>query len=98
VNAAQLGSEGSRAVRFNALLAVELDPVRRLERMNDLRLAAAVAIADRVEVAEALLGGVPVPSWRLDGAWAEALQLAGDVVLDDELALRVVAHGPMEPA
>lgn len=82
----------------NALLAVELDPVRRRERLGDLRLAAAVRLAPSLVVCEALLGGVGVPARSLDPAWVKALDLAGDVLLDEELALRVNAHGPLEEA
>lgn len=81
------------AVRLNALRAVELDPVRRHVRIGELRVAAAFLLADRVEVCEALLAGVPVPARRLDPAWARELSLEGDIVLDEELALRVSAHG-----
>ena len=89
-------SPGSEAARLNALVAVELDPVRRRERLADLRLAAAVALAPRLIVCEGLLAGLPVPAKRLDPRWAKALGLKGDVVLDEELALRVNARGPLE--
>jgi hypothetical protein len=82
-------------VRLSALVAVELDPVRRRERVLDVRLAAAVALAPRVEVAEALLAGVAVPARRLDPRLVAELGLRGDIVLDEELALRVVAAGPI---
>ena len=81
--------------RENALLAVEHDPIRRRELIADLRLAAAVALAPRIIVVEALLAGLPVPATRLDPAWAKTLGLEGGVVLDVELALRVNAHGPL---
>ena len=64
-------------------------------RLSALRRAAAVALAPRLEVCEALLVGVPVPALRLDPAWVQALGLVGDVVLDAELALRVSGHGPI---
>jgi hypothetical protein len=81
--------------RENALAAVELDPVRRRERVGDLRLAAAVMLAPRIEVCEALLLGVEVPAARLEPAWVRALDLPGEVVLDETLALRVNARGPL---
>jgi hypothetical protein len=84
------------AARLNARAAVECDAVRRAEHLAGYRLAAAVTLAERVEVAEALLCGVPVPARRLDPAWVRELRLAGDVELDLEAALRVVAHGPIE--
>lgn len=71
---------------------------RRARRCAELRLAAAVNLASQIVVAEALLHGVSVPSGRLDRRWAEALRLEGDVVLDEALALRVAAHGPLEEA
>jgi hypothetical protein len=89
-------SPGAQAARMNAWVAVEADPVRRRERATDLRLAAAVLLAPRLIVCEALLAGVAVPAKRLEQSWAKALKLRGDVVLDDELALRVNAHGPLE--
>jgi hypothetical protein len=85
----------STAARLNALVAVEADPVRRAEILADQRLAAAVELAPRIIVVEALLAGLPVPAQRLDRAWVRELQLDGDVVLDDELALRVLARGPL---
>jgi hypothetical protein len=84
----------STAARLNALV-VEADPVRRAEILADQRLAAAVELAPRIIVVEALLAGLPVPAQRLDRAWVRELQLDGDVVLDDELALRVLARGPL---
>jgi hypothetical protein len=81
-------------VRLSALEAVELDAVRRHERVGAVRLAAAVLLAPRVEVAEALLGGVSVPAERLDPDWRRRLRLVGDVVLDESLALKVIACGP----
>jgi len=86
------------AVRLNAARAVEYDAVRRVGRDAELRLAAGVLLTARVEVAEALLAGVPVPADRLDPAWTTALGLAGDVVVTTELALRVLGHGPIEAA
>jgi hypothetical protein len=65
-------------------------------RLSALRSAAAVALAPRLEVAEALLAGVAVPARRLDPAWVQALALASDVVLDVELAFRVSGHGRIE--
>jgi len=88
-------SPGAEAARMNARLAVELDPVRRGDRVADLRLGAAVCIAPRVEVAEALLLGASVPTSRLDPAWVTALDLDGVVVLDEALAVRIAAHGPL---
>jgi hypothetical protein len=82
--------------RLEGLAAVELDPVRRRERVLDLRLAAAVFLAPRVEVCEGLLAGAPVPAGRLDPEWVRALALTGDVVLDEALAYRVNAYGPLE--
>ncbi|MDQ3671479.1 MAG: hypothetical protein M3364_03445 [Actinomycetota bacterium] len=83
--------------RVSARAAVELDPIRRRERVADLRLAAAVRLAPSVTVAEALLVGVAVPGARLDPAWRTALRLdpGNDIVLDETLAMRVVAHGPL---
>lgn len=87
--------------RENALVAVELDDacwawfVPRAERAADVLLAAAVLLAPRVEVCEALLAGVPVPVGRLDALLVRRLQLAGDVLLDARLALRVIAAGPI---
>jgi hypothetical protein len=90
-------SPGAEAARLNALVAVELDPIRRRERLLDVRLAAAVAVARRVEVAEALLAGAQLPTRRLDPRWVAALGLEQDrVTLTDELALEIVAHGPFE--
>jgi hypothetical protein len=83
------------ACRLNARAAVEHDPVRRAELLAGYRLAAAVTLAERVEVCEALLCGVLVPGRRLDPALAAELRLVGDIVLDDELALRVAARGPI---
>jgi hypothetical protein len=82
--------------RLNALYAIEHDPVRRHERLLDLRLFAAVLLAPRVDIAEALLLGAAVPAKRLDRRLVSALELAGDVVLDEELAMRVNARGPLE--
>ena len=84
------------AARLNALVAVEHDPVRRAGLVADQRLAAAVVLTPRVIVAEALLAGVPVAARRLDPEWVRELNLAGDVLLDHGLALRVVARGPIE--
>ena len=86
------------AVRLNAVRAVEYDPVRRVGRDADLRLGAAIMLAPRIETAEALLAGVGVPAVRLDDGWRKALRLRGEVVLDEALALRVNAHGPLEEA
>jgi hypothetical protein len=88
-------SPGAIAALENARLAVEFDPIRRADHVAGLRLAAAVTLATRVEVCEALLAGVCVPAKRLDPAWVHTLDLAGDVVLDEELALRVNVHGPL---
>jgi hypothetical protein len=93
------------ATCFNATLAVEFDHVRleRLhavsltaERLAEIRLSAAVCIAPTIAAAEALLCGVPVHVDRLDRGYVRALSLTGDVVLDDELALRVNARGPLD--
>lgn len=81
--------------RRNAAIAVEVDPVRRADHLADLRLAAAVMLAPCVIACEALLAGIPAPADRLDRAWVRVLHLQGDVVLEEELALRVVAHGPL---
>ena len=83
------------SARMNALIAVEHDPVRRRERVGDMRLAAAVALCPRVEVAEALLLGAGVPAQRLDPALRHALDLEGIVELDEELAVRVAGYGPI---
>jgi hypothetical protein len=80
---------------LNALVAVEDDPVRRHDLLGNRRLGAAVTIAPRIEVAEALLAGLSVSASRLDPRWVTALRLPDEVVLDDELALHVVAHGPL---
>lgn len=92
------------AASLNAVLAVEFDhlSLERLyrttlsaERLAEIRLSAAVYLCSRIEVVEALLSGVEVPVHRLDPWWARVLQLSGDVVLDDALALRVNARGPL---
>ncbi len=59
------------------------------------RLWAGLVLSPRLEVMEALLAGQPVPARRLDQAWVCSLSLAGDVVLDDALVLRINAHGPL---
>jgi hypothetical protein len=59
------------------------------------RVWAAAMLAPRIEVCEALHAGVPVKASRLDPAWVRTLRLAGDVVLDEALVLRVNAHGPL---
>ena len=88
--------------RTNALIAVELDDadwtwfVPRAQRACDVLLAAAVMLAPRVEVCEAMLCGALVRSERLHPAWVQTLALSGDVVLDPLLALRVVAQGPIQ--
>jgi hypothetical protein len=84
------------ACRLSAIVAVEHDPVRRAERLADLRLAAAVTLAPRLIVCEALLAGLEIPAARLVPAWVRELHLQGDIVLDDALALAVVARGPIE--
>jgi hypothetical protein len=89
-------SPSAQEARLNAVEALEDDPVRLHERKLDRRLAAAVFLAPRVEIAEGLLAGVPMSARRLDPAWVRVLDLVGDIVLDDELALRVNAHGPLE--
>ena len=70
---------------------------RRAKRAADVRLAAAVMLAGRVEVCEALLFGVAVPVRRLHPSLAAELDLgrSGVVVLNDALALRVTALGPL---
>lgn len=60
------------------------------------RLWAAVVIARRVEVCEALLAGVPVPATRLDRRWHQKLKLREDVVLDEAFVLAVNGIGPLE--
>ena len=92
------GGTADTAARLNAIVAVEHDLVRRAELIAGYRLAAAVVLSERVEVAEALLAGVPVPAKRLHPALAAELELAGKVELDYELALRVIARGPLEQA
>lgn len=84
----------SVAARANALLAVEHDPVRQHDRILDQRLAAAVFLAPSIEACEALLAGVPIPAHRLDPELVRDLRLHGDITLDAELALRVLARGP----
>ena len=79
--------------RMNALAAVELDPVRLHDRWLDVRLAAAVLLAPRVDACEALLAGVTVPTARLDQRLARALELDGPVALDLDLAYRAIAQG-----
>ena len=66
------------------------------DRKAAQRLWVAVVLSPRVEVCEALLAGVAVPARRLDRHWVSKLDLSGDVVLDDELVLRVNAHGPLD--
>ena len=92
------------AARASARLAVEFDHVRlqaylahalTAERMAALTLAAAVQLAVRVEVCEALLLGVPVPAARLEPRLVRALRLSGEVELDEALVLRVMAYGPL---
>jgi hypothetical protein len=67
------------------------DPV---EEKAARRLWAAVVLAPRVEVCEALFAGVLVPAHRLDPTWRVALRLNGRVVLDEALVLQVNGHGP----
>jgi len=81
---------------MNALVAVELDRMRRHERVADLRLSAGVLLAPTLVVAEALLAGVGVPASCLDVKWVTALELEGLVALDEHLALKVVASAPLE--
>lgn len=92
------------AATVNAALAVEFDfvrlePLHRVtlsaERLAEIRLSAAIYLCPHLAVAEALMSGVPVPADRLDLPWVRELELSGDVVLDDELALRVNARGPL---
>ena len=91
------------ASTLNALLAVEFDfvrlePLHRVtlsaERLAEIRLSAAIYLCPHLAVAETVMCGLPVPADRLDPAWVQDLELSGDVVLDDELALRVNARGP----
>lgn len=88
-------SPGADAARLNAYLAVESDPVKLRARLADIRLAAAVILSPRLEVCEDLGLGIPVSVSRLDQVWVRELKLSGSVVLDDELALRVHARGPL---
>ena len=81
-------------VRMKAVAAVEHDPVRRYERILDVRLAAAIALAPRIETAEVLLIGAAVPAHRLAPRLRDSLRLEGDVILDLDLAYQVVAQGP----
>ena len=73
-------------LRLNAYVAMADDVVLRAQRLADLRLAAAVVVAPRLIVVEALLAGPPVPADRLDRAWVRRLKLTGDVILTGELA------------
>ncbi len=84
----------STEARWNARIAAELDPVRRAERLGELRLAAGIALAPTYVLAEALLSGVPVPAERLDEHLVRELGLEGDVHLDDHVAIAVVARLP----
>jgi hypothetical protein len=68
---------------------------RRVRRRAEVRLSAAIELAPRLIVCEALLAGVAVPAHRLDRAWVSALGLKGEVRLSDELAFRVVASLPL---
>ena len=88
-------SSAADQARLNGLLAVELDVVRRRERAADHRLAAGVLLALSLVVAEALLAGVGVPAACLDVEWTAALGLEGTVVLDEALALAVLAAAPL---
>jgi hypothetical protein len=69
-------SPGAQVARLNALLAVERDPGRFRERELDLRLGATVFLAPRIEVAEALLAGVPprLPARSRLGSGARSLR------------------------
>ena len=93
-----------KAATLNALLAVEFDHVRleRLhwntlsaERLAEIRLSAAPLPVLAPRCRRGLAVGVEVPAHRLDPAWVRKFELSGDVVLDDELALRVNARGPL---
>lgn len=75
-------------------LRLECEDADERRRMN--RLWAGVQLARSLVTCEALVAGVPVPASRLDARWRKALGLRGDVVLDEALALRVNAHGPLE--
>lgn len=85
-------------VRWNAIMAVEHDEVRRRDRLSVYRLGAALLLAPTLIVAEALLEGLPVPASRLDPELVQALGLNGPVQLDYPTALRTVAHGPIPTA
>lgn len=54
-----------------------------------------IMLAPSVVVAECLLAGVAVPANRLDPRWVKRRPLSDDVTLTGELALRVVAAGPI---
>lgn len=69
---------------------------RNREAALSRRLWAAVVLSPSLQVCEALAAGVSVKASRLHPRWKRALKLKGDVVLDDALALRVNAHGPLE--
>jgi hypothetical protein len=72
---------------------VEWTPRRDLDWSRLLWVA--VVLSPRLEICEALVSGIPVPARRLDFAWVQALDLANDIVLNKELALRVAGHGPL---
>lgn len=81
--------------RLNARLAISQDPAMRERRPSrSYRNVATVYLSPVLPVAEALLTGLPVPARRLEPWYVRELGLVGDVVLDDGLALRVVACGP----
>ncbi len=89
------GGELNTWARLNAARAVEWDPVRRWERLGELRLAAAVALCVRYADCEALLAGASVPASRLDPGLVRQLGLEGAVVLDERLAFEVAARLPL---
>ncbi len=94
-------AERRAQVLVDAREAVELDGLHFTvylpapERSECLQLSAALRLSPTLEVYEALLAGVDVPSHRLDPAWVEALRLPQTVTLDPRLALRVSAFGPL---
>jgi hypothetical protein len=69
---------------------------RNLQAVTSRRLWAAVVLSPSLQVSEALVAGLPIKAVRLEPAWRRALKLKRDVVLDEALALRMNAHGPME--
>ena len=80
----------------------EREIAARRERVQEVstlrRLWAAVVLCPSLAVCEALAAGVPVNASRLDPTYRRALKLRGNVTLDEALALRVNAHGPLDEA